>query len=324
MKKRNRVLIIGKCPPPLGGVRIHVARLLTALSRRHFDQFDFADLEKEPLRILLRQFHFHRVIHLHTSNPYVRLLIACICRLFRKRLLITYHGNIGRYSGLKAFAETLSVRLTTIPIVSNNDSFFKARSLNPQTVLIAAFIPPLPCNPLPEAARRLIGQLRSRYPFLLCTNASDLSFDKSGAETYGISGLIRYTGQNPLIALVISDPTCRYRRFIRQVIDPLPDNIGFITGFHDFIPVLQQADAFIRHTTTDGDSLSIHEALHTGLPVFATDVVSRPEHCITYRHLSTLEPTLMQALRNRRPAPTPPTADTVAKLTELYQKMLQQ
>ena len=41
---------------------------------------------------------------------------------------------------------------------------------------------------------------------------------------------------------------------------------------------MDYADCFIRYTSTDGDSLSIHEALEQGIPVIATDVVSRPSN----------------------------------------------
>lgn len=40
---------------------------------------------------------------------------------------------------------------------------------------------------------------------------------------------------------------------------------------------MDYVDCFIRYTSTDGDSISIYEALEHGVPVLATDVVSRPQ-----------------------------------------------
>jgi glycosyltransferase involved in cell wall biosynthesis len=42
---------------------------------------------------------------------------------------------------------------------------------------------------------------------------------------------------------------------------------------------MASCDLFVRPTNTDGDSVSIREALHLGLPVVASDAVSRPEVC---------------------------------------------
>ena len=49
------------------------------------------------------------------------------------------------------------------------------------------------------------------------------------------------------------------------------------------------ANVFIRNTSTDGDSLSIHEALSKGVITYATDVVQRPVGVISYGQLTELD-----------------------------------
>jgi hypothetical protein len=44
-------------------------------------------------------------------------------------------------------------------------------------------------------------------------------------------------------------------------------------------------EIFIRNTTTDGDSISIHEALYLGKQVWATDCVMRPDGVNVYSKL---------------------------------------
>lgn len=63
----------------------------------------------------------------------------------------------------------------------------------------------------------------------------------------------------------------------------MPKNILILDSPHSFQKVFDYADCFIRYTSTDGDSLSIHEALDFGLSVVATDVVDRPHGVYTVK-----------------------------------------
>ena len=53
--------------------------------------------------------------------------------------------------------------------------------------------------------------------------------------------------------------------------------ISVINELHPFVEILKVSDCLIRNTTTDGDSLSIKEALYFGKKVLASNCVSRPE-----------------------------------------------
>lgn len=54
-------------------------------------------------------------------------------------------------------------------------------------------------------------------------------------------------------------------------------NFVFSSEAKSFFEVLKLSDCFIRNTTTDGDSISIREALYLGIHVIATNCVDRPE-----------------------------------------------
>jgi hypothetical protein len=60
----------------------------------------------------------------------------------------------------------------------------------------------------------------------------------------------------------------------------LNDNILLLPFLHDFNAVLKETDSMIRYTTTDGDSISVKEALYAGKSVIATNVVDRPHDVI--------------------------------------------
>ena len=104
--------------------------------------------------------------------------------------------------------------------------------------------------------------------------ASNFTLDKDGNEIYGIKLLVDLFRKYPDWGFIISDPSGSYSKLLGE----LEPNICVIRGTHSFIPVLETSDCFIRYTSTDGDSLSIHEALDCGIYVIATDVVTRPEN----------------------------------------------
>jgi hypothetical protein len=51
-----------------------------------------------------------------------------------------------------------------------------------------------------------------------------------------------------------------------------------------FVRLMQQCDIMIRPTNTDGDSLSVREAIHMEKLVICSDAVSRPEQCILFKN----------------------------------------
>jgi glycosyltransferase involved in cell wall biosynthesis len=52
----------------------------------------------------------------------------------------------------------------------------------------------------------------------------------------------------------------------------------------ELYPVLIKSDIFVRPTNTDGNAVSIKEALWFGVPVLASDVVSRPTNTIIFKN----------------------------------------
>jgi glycosyltransferase involved in cell wall biosynthesis len=69
----------------------------------------------------------------------------------------------------------------------------------------------------------------------------------------------------------------------------MPSNVFFLNYSHDFVDVIKTCDAFIRATTTDGDSLSVQEAMYLGKDVIASDVIDRPKGCILFKTEDELE-----------------------------------
>jgi glycosyltransferase involved in cell wall biosynthesis len=314
-----KLLIIGRIPPPVGGVTMHVKRLRQSLRRAGF-HFSFCDPGSAPLPNILFKIATHRTIHIHFSNPTAQVLFAAFCRLTFKKLIITYHGCWGRYGALGNWAVKLSAYLAHVPIVQERASLTQALRCNARSRQISTYIPDPETVPLPARLQAAIASRRKYYQATFCTNAWNVTFDKNGHEIYGISEMIARFAGYPDYQLLVSDPSGNYRSYIERRATHIPDNLLFISQLHDFKSILLLSDAFIRNTTTDGVSLSIQEARELGIPILASAAVERPPFCSIFRDFSKAD--LKEKLEEaRRLIALPGTPyDVVGELIKLYRE----
>ncbi|MBO9614241.1 MAG: hypothetical protein J7619_16170 [Dyadobacter sp.] len=315
-----KLLIIGKMPPPVGGVSMHVQRLTRRMRQMDLD-FDFCDYGKVSILKILFKIATHNTIHIHFSNPVAQVVTAVLCRLTGKRLIITYHGCWGRYRSPGNRAVALSARLAHVPIVQERTSLLQALRCNPRACQISTYITDPEILPLPAPLQAFIMCRRKHYRATFCTNAWNLTFDKNGREIYGISEMVNRFADYPAYQLLISDPSSNYQSYIQQHATHIPGNIFFINYLHDFKSILLLSDAFIRNTTTDGISLSIHEARELGIPVLASAAVQRPPFCSVFQDFSKTDLTAKLEEARRLIAVPYEMPDVVARLVELYREI---
>ncbi len=310
----DTVLIVGTIPPPTGGVTIHVSRFLKHLEAREIP-YTFCGISEGPVKIL-RQVMKHKVIHLHASNSYFRLAFSIVCFLSGKKLIQTIHGDLGRFSRMRNLCDRVAVRLSHTPVVINKGSLEKAGKLNRRSVLISAFIKPINSEPLPDEILDGLKQWKNGLSHIFCANATSPDRDTLGREIYGGSELMKVFSRQPEKGLIFVDPGGHYREIIRgngrsredesisesesdrvsggtsekgriNENENLPRNVFYINRPLPFFEILKFSDCYIRATTTDGDSLSVKEALSIGKPVIASDCVDRPEECTLYKTADT-------------------------------------
>lgn len=276
MKTNKSILIIGNTPPPIGGVTIHVERLLKVLKMKEVN-FHFFELSVKKLPLLFFKIMKYRVIHLQTSNSYFRFFCLLWAKCLFKKTIFTFHGNVGRYSSLRNLLDKLSFYLASQPITINEQSTQFAKKWNPKTKMISAYIPNSNLSKLDNRIESDINKLKSKFKWLFCTNASAFSLDKNGNEIYQITNLVSVFSKITHSALIISDPTGNNLKQIQNRGENISENVLFINKPHDFNAVINLCQCMIRFTTTDGDALSVKEALEAGKNVIATNVVDRPK-----------------------------------------------
>ena len=277
----KKLLIIGPVPfnHGIGGVTIHVQRLLDYLDKIDFPYF-FVDY-KESAISLLKAICRADVVHLHVSNPLFQFLFVTLCKLLGKKLIVTIHGNYGRFNKWKNFLVRSAIRMASIPIVINEKSFSICKSFNKKTVLIPAFIPPQKEETLQKEILDLIDRLKGQGEKIVSTNAYNISYDKEGLDTYGIDFLVDFFKDSADKALIVSDPSGNYKKRFEGV---KSDSVFFIDYPHSYYELLKHVEFFVRNTSTDGDALSVKEALYLGVPTLCTDVVDRPEGVSLFKY----------------------------------------
>lgn len=273
--RKPELLILATMPPPIGGVTIHVKRLTQFLDNNDY-AYTFTDLKRTTPGATVKAIWKHRFIHCHLSNSLVRCALVTAGAVLGKKIVFTFHGNIGRYNMVKNLADKWSFRLAYLPIVMNQKSMDIGSRLNKHTKFIPAFIPPGNEEPLPAELKAEIVERQKTASIICATNAYGVTIDKEGREVYQLSLLVKIFNDLPEACLIISDPSGNYKKYFERTGCSLSPNILLIDKQHSFFEILKMSDVFLRITTTDGDSLSVKEALFLQKQVLTTDVVDRP------------------------------------------------
>ena len=308
------ILMISKLPPPIGGVTVHVKRLVQKLKERDDFQADVLDYSrlKNPLKFIIKISNA-KLIHIHLSNKLFRFLLVLLLRLVNKKIVVTFHGKYD----FQNIMDRIVLGTSTFSLVLNEFTYMHAIKFNCKVKLIGAFIPPIEKDliALDAEIENNIKNIQNRdYTSVFCTNASSYVLDKNGNEIYLGTELLKFFDSNQNYALIFSDPSGSYTKYFKKKHLKVPENVYIINRPHDFINIIKLSDALIRATTMDGDSLSIKEALFYKKPVLATDVVDRPADVILFSNFENLKSKKFYSEENIK--------DSSSDIIKLYQVLL--
>lgn len=292
----KQLRIVGTLPESsfVGGVSIHVQRLLKGLDAKGIN-YEFVDYKKigvpKACLIILQ----HRgCVHIHVTNPILLLIFVVCCKLSVSKCIFTLHAGNGRFSGVKNLCLSLCLRMADVPVLVNQKSYKAYRHINSHARYIPAFLPPVSEPPLHEDVWKQLLACKQKCMPIVSTNASKSAIDKDGNDIYGIEFLAAYFMAHNNFTLLVSDPKGSYKKKL----SPCADNIVFIDQPHSYFELLKNIDIFVRNTSTDGDALSVKEALYLGKPTLCSDVVDRPAGTILFKYCD--EESLTKALAETR------------------------
>jgi glycosyltransferase involved in cell wall biosynthesis len=290
-----RLLVIGALPEPKGGVSMHVQRLAAEMSSRGLSVriFDQARFKAERWRHRIkrvgqawRDIQWCDCIHIHTSSPPVRLAQVMLARIMHRPVLVTIHS-----AAAKGYSHYLSAAATALATEVIYVSDQVAGRFKRAGSVIPAFLPPAPSEfGMSAPVQKWIDSQRSAGRKIAATNAYSLALH-NGEDLYGLDLLVEAFARESALAdvaclFMLSDATTR-ADYLNSKIDEiaargLAERFWVCTTSESFVSVISDVDVVVRATNTDGDPLTIREALYLGVPVAASDSAARPDGCVVF------------------------------------------
>jgi glycosyltransferase involved in cell wall biosynthesis len=302
-----KIVQVGAYPPPYGGVTVHLMRLHEHLRRAGMDHtiIDLSPIRKEVPGVInltwleataLLEREPRSVVHFHNFEPGHA---GAYRRLARRHVtLLSLHNErfgdeldaLGPLRKRVALARLK--HLHGVVVDSEHCRTLATRLWGGKTPIhvIPEFIPPAEVPPLDRAE---LIDLRARCRYLLASNAWQAAVYR-GRDLYGLDMLIellsRLVHERGLdVGLVLLLPgageagappalqeqihAARLERHCALVTEPLAESSS----------LWRAADLVVRATNTDGNSLTVLEALAVGTPVVASDCVERPAGTVLFR-----------------------------------------
>ena len=311
-----KILQFAVLPPPIGGVTMHVQRLTKRLENEDNIKTKIFDYSKNKNVIqLIKDIFWADIIHIHLSNKKIRKKLISLLNFLNKKSLVTFHGKYDFSNPL----DHASLKNCHAAIILNDTTYRFAKKIKIKNIYrIGAFLPPTDYSELPTSHIEKIKHFKKKYQKVFCTNASSYVRDENGKEIYMGSEILQFFQENPQWGLIFSDSSKTYFQYFEKENIEIPDNVYIIEQAHDFVPVIKMSNGFIRSTTKDGDSLSVKEALFFNKPVYATDVVDRPEGCVVFHTLSELT----ELLNYQGLSPNTEIKDNYFDVLNIYKELL--
>lgn len=310
---RGRLGIVGCYPPPHGGVASEVVRLRPLLERRGVDYVVYnAVSESEDgeqvvsvsrgrwiwmLRYILTA--KESAVYLMSDRLLAWLAGALMARWRGKRVLVQLRNAVLpewiAHSRWRRMLAGFALRRVSAVVCVSHLLMETAESVGVDPAKIwwfPAFLPPSLSESDRDHVAPEVWEFAKDHRPLIAANGK-VNWCK-GEDLYGLDHLVELAGRlkpdYPRIGIVIcfwdhqsQDQSYLDRLRERAAQLGVTDNLLFNTQNGVFVPVLQEADVFVRPTNTDGDAVSVREALFIGIPTVASDAVARPDGTILFR-----------------------------------------
>lgn len=297
------ILFVGPLPPPFGGVSLHISRMAKLLENV-FD-IDFID-ESRPVKKgifnirnldiieYFRKIKKSDLVYIHSGLTVLRIFHIVSGRLASKKVIMTLHSYPYRKKALSRYIDEFFFKLSDYVIVVNEEILSRISIPKGKFIIRPAFIPPrMEGEPdLPDYVINWVKTRKKEGKFIGCANAWQLKIFND-QDLYGLDMCIEATRQlihiGTEISFVFNVSSLEVNRAMFEKYQALIDSFHMTNDFLllnekiSFVRLIEMTDLVLRPTNTDGDALTVREALFLGKPVIASDVVTRPPGTVIFR-----------------------------------------
>jgi len=286
----KKIAIYGPYPPPLGGISVHIKRMVPFLKKANLDYtiFDFGYTEKENviptkksifwyLKILFnRQFdllHFHQLFAFEFIFYYIFSIInrtEAIVSIHSERLLkysSTYRDmNLFFLKKSKLKVIAVSKNLTDLLLKSGID-----------VVFLPAYVPPedIVFKPIKKD---------QRVYFLYSVWKLD---KKLGDEIYNVPLVSKFLSENKLnykMLFLIGNKEISDLNYLNKMIKEydIAESVEILYG-KNLVDYVQNCSFLLKTNYVDGYGVALQEAMDLGVPAIASDVCIRPKGTVLFK-----------------------------------------
>ena len=290
--------ILGTMPPPIGGVSIHIMRLVCALKKQQLP-YEFVEIRHNgKIQGLIHAFYKnikndYSVIHYQLNNWIECWMIYVICAGKKKSFISTVHSFrpeiMGKCSLMFARACTNSEMRLIAPSESIRTKLVKFGFREDKIIIQNTYLSPTEeelAEKIPEEISSFIDSAKKRGGYTILGNAYKLYLDKNNEDVYGLDICIEACKRIDNLYLVFCMPTYDedYKNTCLESIKEkyLSDRVLLYSHQISLVPLFKKVDLFVRPTTTDSFGISVAEALECGTPALASDVCERAKGTVTF------------------------------------------
>jgi hypothetical protein len=296
-----KVALVGNWPPPHGGISVHVAGLARALRDRgarvrvlDIGEGEHVAPDLVPARgptaygaALATAALEGWLLHVHTNGANVKSWVVALAagrarRPFGPRGVLSIHSGhcppwLAGSSDRRLLARTACAGFGKVVAVNEPIAAALAAAGVPRR-LLTVLSPFSPALAEPGAAPAPLAAIRARHAPLYCAALAP-------GSTYGedllVPAFARVRAQAPRAGLVVFGPGTRRGLAARAGAGSGIYALGELA--HPVaVATMRGCDVFVRPSRTDGDSVSVREALAVGRQVVASDVGLRPPGCLLF------------------------------------------
>lgn len=294
-----KVLLLGPCPPPEGGVsqnlfairnRLlssgHECKVISVTSNNEEKDEPNIFYPKTPMEFLhlLRRLDFD-VLHLHVGGNIpgrvLGLMFTCAVHS-RKRSILTLHSggfaseSIERAKKLSSSGTVFRMFERVIcvnPLMAQMFERFGVPGERLRVIPAFSFEAQDPTTPLPQHIQKI---LEKYDPLLLTVGQLEQEYDLESQ----IEAFRTISSQFSRAGLIIVGSGSEESNLRDLVVSKGLSERVYLAGnveHRHVLNLISRANVLLRTTKYDGDAISVREALHLGTPVIATQNEMRPD-----------------------------------------------
>ncbi len=287
----KKLAIYGPYPPPIGGVSVHIKRMVPYLDEANIDytifNFGFKNTKnvvatKKSIfwypKIFLSKkyelFHFHQIFFF---EYFFYFLFSFV---YGRKIILSIHAErVLFYSSIKKkivlFLLKNTQKLQVVSVSKNLDDFFISKNIN--SVFLPAYVPPssISCEIIEK-------DNRTYFLFSVWKLTKKLS-----EETYNIPLAFQFLKNHKdkfKMILMIGSEGISDLDYLRKLINEYSiENDVEIIFDKNLVDYLQNGSFLLKTNKVDGYGVALQEAMDLGIPAIATDVCIRPKGTVLFK-----------------------------------------